>query len=82
MQEGIQCLELTADGFHFVLLDMPTQVHIILRKYIEFTIENLAEKTRHNQQNYLLKLIFNLALSEFSKVYKLRSADLEGEDTL
>jgi hypothetical protein len=28
--------DLTSTGFHYVLLDTPTQVHIILRKYIEF----------------------------------------------
>ena len=30
--------ELTADGFRFVLLDTPTQVHTMLRKYIERTV--------------------------------------------
>jgi hypothetical protein len=28
--------DLTSTGFHYVLLDTPTQVHIILRKYIEY----------------------------------------------
>ena len=28
--------ELTNIGFHYILLDIPTQVHIMLRKFVEY----------------------------------------------
>ena len=62
LQRGSDSFDLTSDGFHFVLLDPPTQVHIVLRKYIEFTIKYRGEA---GLLSYLIKLIFNLALSEF-----------------
>lgn len=55
-------------GFQFVLLDAPSQVHIILTNFVEFVYNQdppLAVE--------LTKLIFNLALSDFDQAYKLRS---------
>lgn len=63
---------LTNVGFHYVLLDTPTQVHMILRKYIEYVQSTCPEITVD-----LIKLIFNLALSEFNQAYKLRSNNSE-----
>ena len=59
---------LTNVGFHYVLLDTPSQVHIVLRKYIEY-----IQATSPDITVELLKLIFNMALSEFNQAYKLRS---------
>ena len=55
-------------GFQFVLLDAPSQVHIILTNFVEYVYNQdppLAVE--------LTKLIFNLALSDFDQAYKLRS---------
>lgn len=38
-------------------------------------MKNMSDSTRAVQENYLLKLIFNLALTQFNKVYQLRSQD-------
>ena len=68
--ETNQYFELTSEGFHFVLQDTPTQVHMILRKYIEFM---LKEYNTSELKIELIKLILNLALSEWNKVYKLKT---------
>ena len=68
--EHIGSFELTSDGFHFVLLDMPTQVHMILRKYIEYMLSTAGDCQELKIE--LIKLILNLALSEWNQVYKLR----------
>ena len=72
--------ELTADGFRFVLLDTPTQVHTMLRKYIERTVHDSgrAGGAFSGLTVELIKLIFNLALSEFDQVYKLRNPSEQG----
>jgi len=65
--------DLTSTGFHYVLLDTPTQVHIILRKYIEYIQNKFKDLNNSFITIELIKVIFNFALSEFNKVYKLRS---------
>jgi len=52
---------LTNVGFTYVLLDTPTQVHTVLRKYVEYIEATVPDITVE-----LIKLIFNLALSEFN----------------
>ena len=63
-QSNVPKYTLTNDGFHYVLLDTPTQVHIVLRKFIEQSDPSTTVD--------LIKLIFNLTLSKFNQVYKLR----------
>jgi hypothetical protein len=65
--------DLTSTGFHYVLLDTPTQVHIILRKYIEYIQNKFKDLNNSFITIELIKVIFNFALSEFNKVYKLRN---------
>jgi hypothetical protein len=67
-QFGQKKYNLTDDGFRYVLLDTPTQVHLILRKYIE-QVQQKNEKVVVE----LIKLIFNLALAEYEQTYKLRT---------
>jgi hypothetical protein len=60
---------LTDDGFKFVLLDTPTQVHIILKKFIEQQPPTIIVE--------LIKLIFNLALAQYEATYKLKTKTQE-----
>jgi hypothetical protein len=55
-----------------VLLDTPTQVHIVLKKYVKY-----IEKTSQVQIEKLITLIFNLALTQYESTYKLRTKDQE-----
>ena len=67
---GTKQYSLTNIGFHYVLLDTPTQVHTILRKYMEYKQKMCPRVTTE-----LIKIIFNFALSEYNKSYKMRSND-------
>ena len=71
-QQGLKRFNLTDDGFRYVLLDTPTQVHIVLRKYIE---QVMLKNDRIAVE--LITLIFNLALSEYEQTYKLRTKSSE-----
>lgn len=55
-----------------MLLDTPTQVHIVLKKYVKY-----IEKTSQVQIEKLITLIFNLALTQYESTYKLRTKDQE-----
>lgn len=55
-----------------MLLDTPTQVHLVLRKFIEY-IQSKESQENPNITVDLIKLIFNLALSEFNQAYKLHT---------
>lgn len=68
----IPLFNLTNEGFHFVLQDTPTQVHKILQKYIIFIQNDFKDD---NVTVELIKLIFNLALSEFKRPYSLKLRD-------
>ena len=63
---------LTNEGFHFVLQDTPTQVHKVLQKYILFIQNKYKDEA---MVVMVIKLIFNLALSEFNRSYKLRGSE-------
>jgi len=61
--------ELTSLGFHYVLLDTPVQVHILLRKYIEQQDDKNVKKDPEDNEAEsrtieIIKLIFYLALVE------------------
>ena len=56
------CYELTNIGFHYILLDTPTQVHIMLRKFVEF-VQASYPQYPEIAVNFL-KLIFNMASAD------------------
>lgn len=62
---------LTNVGFHYVLLDTPTQVHFILQNYLEVKL-----KENKDLIVKLIIMIFNFALSQNNKSYKLREETL------
>lgn len=76
---------LSSTGFHYVLLDTPTQVHSILQNYIKFIHEREKRDREKREKEFvteasgaditveLIKIILNFALSEPEKAYKLRS---------
>lgn len=74
---------LSSQGFHYVLLDTPTQVHLILQNFIKFIHEREKRERERREREMqvvetditveLIKIILNFALSEPDKAYKLRS---------
>lgn len=79
-----QRYNLSSTGFHYVLLDTPTQVHSILQNYIKFIHEKEKREKERREKEFvtstqditveLIKIILNFALSEGDKAYKLRSS--------
>ena len=61
--------ELTANGFSFILLDTSSQVHQILLAYLKRLKKQVQSKANLIQ---MLKLIFNLALTETGVWYKIQ----------
>ena len=61
--------ELTANGFSFILLDTSSQVHQILLAYLKRLKKQVQSKAN---LIHLLKLIFNLALTETGVWYKIQ----------
>lgn len=59
---------LSSSGFQYVLMDTPSQVHIILSSYLEY-IQRINSALAVD----LIKVIFNLAISEDCRSYKLRN---------
>jgi hypothetical protein len=62
---------LSSSGFQYVLMDTPSQVHIILNSYLEY-IQRINAALAVD----LIKIIFNLAISEEGRSYKLRNSNL------
>ena len=58
-----------------MLLDTPTQVHIVLKKYVKY-----IEKTSQVNIELLITLIFNLALAQFDYTYKYKYMDADKKD--
>ena len=58
---------LTSEGFNFVLLDTPQQVHMILKKLVELVFSKYRQSIVE-----VLQLVFNLLLAKFNQTYKIR----------
>mmetsp|Transcript_11697 Transcript_11697/g.19749 ORF Transcript_11697/g.19749 Transcript_11697/m.19749 type:complete len:126 (+) Transcript_11697:723-1100(+) len=76
-QHTTKKFDLTSFGFHYVLQDTPTQVHIILRKFLEYVSDSARFENSQEMIVELIQLIFNLTLSKFNQAYTLRSKNQE-----
>mmetsp|Transcript_4470 Transcript_4470/g.6660 ORF Transcript_4470/g.6660 Transcript_4470/m.6660 type:complete len:273 (+) Transcript_4470:418-1236(+) len=66
---GPNKFNLTSQGFNYVLLDTPSQVHELLRKFIEFIEGKFPDKTVE-----LLQLVFNLSLAKYHQAYMAKTS--------